>query len=172
MKIIATFKELLRDFSGEAVVSLKVSNIRHQLLLKELDPSKTYSVEIKEIKSKRSSRQNRYMWALLREIDIKLNGKPTEEGDWEIYILCLEKAGAKCDYIAALPETERALKENFRAVKFIKKVDLNGKEGNMYKVYIGSSKMNTKEMNVLIDAVLDVANEVGVETDYWKEMLK
>lgn len=42
----------------------------------------------------------------------------------------------------------------------------------MYKVFIGSSKMNVKEMNLLIDTVLDIATEVGIETDYWREVLK
>ena len=99
-----------------------------------------------------------------------MNGRPTDE--YEIYVMCLERANAKFDYIGALPEAEQALKENFRAVKYIKPIDLNGKQGNMYKVFIGSSKMDTKEMNILIDTVLDVAQEVGIETDYWKGMLK
>lgn len=170
MKLIGTYDRTIKDLEGNAIVSFAIPNIRHQNILKELDPKKTYSIEVKEVKKKRSINQNRYMWSLINQIDIAINGKPCD--DWEIYIMALERAGAKCDYIAALPETEEALKQNFRAIKFIKKVDLNGKEGNMYKVYIGSSKMDTKEMNLLIDTILDIAEEVGIETDYWKEVLK
>lgn len=170
MKLIGTYDRTIKDLEGNAIVSFAIPNIRHQSILKELDPKKTYSIEVKEVKKKRSINQNRYMWSLINQIDIAINGKPCD--DWEIYIMALERAGAKCDYIAALPETEEALKQNFRAIKFIKKVDLNGKEGNMYKVYIGSSKMDTKEMNLLIDTILDIAEEVGIETDYWKEVLK
>lgn len=81
--------------------------------------------------------------------------------------MALEKANAKYDYIACLPEAERMLKENFRAVKFIKKVDLNGKEGNAYKCFIGSSKMDTKEMSLLIDTIFDIAEAVSVDTTYY-----
>lgn len=170
MKLIGHYDRVFKDYDGNSIVSFMVPNVRHQHLLKDLDPEKTYSIEVKEVKKKRSIQQNKYMWALINEIDIAINGRPCD--DWAIYLMALERAGAKCDYIAALPETEQALKQNFRAIKFIKKVDLNGKEGNMYKVYIGSSKMDTKEMNLLIDTILDIAQEVGIETDYWREVLK
>lgn len=170
MKVIAKFKDILQDFNGNAIASFIIENFTHKNMLQGLDPSKEYSLEIKEVKNKRTLAQNRYMWALLHEIDIAINGRATDEMD--VYVLCLERANAKFEYIACLPEAEQALKENFRAVKFIKKVDLNGKEGNMYKVFIGSSKMDTKEMTVLIDTVLDIAEQVGIETDYWKEVLK
>lgn len=170
MKLIGHYDRTFRDYDGNAVISFVVPNIRHQNLAKELDPEKTYSLEIKEVKKKRSIEQNKYMWALINEIDIAINGRPCD--DWAIYIMALERAGAKCDYIAALPETEPALKANFRAIKYIKDIDLNGKPGRMYKVFIGSSKMNVKEMNLLIDTVLDIAEEVGIETDYYRSLLK
>ena len=170
MKIIAKIKNILLGQNGQAYCTLEVNNFRHVEMLNELDEDKTYSVEIKEIKNQRTINQNRYMWALLHEIDVAMNGKPTDE--FEIYTMCLERANAKFDYIGALPETEESLRKNFRAIKFIKKIDLNGKEGNMYKVFIGSSKMDTKEMGLLIDTILDVANEVGLDTIYWREVLK
>ena len=171
MKIIGNFKDLLQDNTGNDIVSFLVSNFSHKTQLSTLEKDKTYSIEIKEVKSKRSIEQNRYMWALLHEIDVAMNGERSND-EWSVYIQCLERAGAKFDYIGCLPEAEQALKENFRAVKFIKKIDLNGKDGNMYKVFIGSSKMNVQEMKMLIDTVLDVASECGIETSYWQEVLK
>lgn len=170
MKIIGRLHDVLQTLTGKTIVSFAVENFTHAHMLQSLEHEKDYSIEIKEVKSKRTLQQNKYMWALLHEIDIAMNGRPTDE--YEIYVMCLERANAKFDYIGALPEAEQALKENFRAVKYIKPIDLNGKQGNMYKVFIGSSKMDTKEMNILIDTVLDVAQEVGIETDYWKGMLK
>lgn len=170
MKVIVKLNNLLVGQNGQAYCTLRVDNFRHVEMLNELDEEKTYSVEIKEIKSKRSLAQNRYLWLLLHEIDVAINGKPTDE--MEVYTMCLERANAKFDYIGALPETEEALRENFRAIKYIKDIDLNGKQGKMYKVYIGSSKMDSKEMTTLIDTVLDVANEVGIDTDYWRGVLK
>lgn len=171
MKITAQFKGIMRDWDGNGIAQLFIPNIQHISMMRELEPEKTYSVELKEIRSKRSIEQNRLLWALLHEIDIAINGERSND-EWDIYIEALEKAGAKYDYVGALPEAENALKENFRAIKFIKKIDLNGKEGNMYKVFIGSSKMDTKEMSVLIDTVLDMAEDAGVETIYYENLLR
>lgn len=169
MKIIATVRDYFKHQSG-GILQLNIDNIRHAEMLQELQEDKTYSVEIKEAKSQRTIDQNKYMWALLAEIDKELNGGRSND-EWSIYLEALERAGAKYEYIGALPEAEEMLKKNFRAIKFIKKIDLNGVDGNMYKCYIGSSKMDTKEMGILIDTVLDMAMELGIDTDYWKEVL-
>lgn len=170
MKIIGTLRDSFRHAAG-GIVSFNIENFRHAEMLKELDPQKTYSIEIKEAKSKRSLEQNKYMWALISEIDKELNGERSND-EWSIYIQALERAGAKYEYIGCLPEAEEMLKENFRAVKYIKRIDLNGKDGVMYKCFIGSSKMDKEEMGILIDTILDMAIELGIETDYWLEVLK
>lgn len=170
MKITGTLRDTFRTNDG-GVLTLNITNYRHIEMLKELQAETLYSIEIKEAKSKRSLQQNAYLWALLSEIDKTVNGERSND-EWSIYIEALERAGAKCEYIGALPETERLLKENFRAIKFIKKIDLNGVDGNMYKVFFGSSKMDKTEMGELIDTVLDMAEEVGIETNYWSEILK
>ena len=41
--------------------------------------------------------------------------------------------------------------------------EVNGKECYIYKVYLGSSKMNTKEFSELLDECIKLASEVGVE---------
>lgn len=168
MKIVAKFKDVLTNIKNESILSLIVSDYRHKTILQELDPTKTYSVEIKEIKSKRTLAQNRYMWALLHEIDVAMHGRATDEFD--IYVMCLERANVKSEIVYCVPQAEQILRHNFRAVKFISKYD---DELNAYKVFYGSSKMDTKEMSELIDTILDVAEQVGIETDsYWREVLK
>lgn len=166
MKAIAKFKDLLLDTNGSGVVSLIVDNFRQIQELKQLEPAKTYSVEIKEVKSKRSLEQNKLLWKLLGEIDKVMNGGRSDDV-MNIYTLALEKSNAKYEYIGALVEAEEMLKQNFRAVKKIKPIDLNGKEGWMFKVYYGSSKMDTKECTQLIEVVLDMAEQVGINTDYY-----
>ena len=172
MKLTAKFNRKLNDDDGNAEISFIVDNFIQKQKLSELDRDKVYSLEIKDIKSKRSIQQNKYMWVLLSEIDKAINGKETDV--MEIYIMALEQAQAKYEYVGALEETEQELKKAFRAVKKVKPIDLNGKNGYMYKCFIGSSKMNVKEMNELIDTVLDMASMVGIDTDleYWKEVLK
>lgn len=170
MKVIAKIKEVLQDYRGNTIASFLIPNYTHRQLLQGLDPNKEYSLEIKEVKSKRTLQQNKYMWALFHEIDVAMNGEATNEMD--VYITCLELANAKFDYIACLPEAEEALRANFRAVKFMKTCMINGKEANAYKVFIGSSKMDVKEMNMVIDKAIEMAQELGIETDYYIKMLK
>ena len=99
MKIIGKIKDILQDMRGNAQVTFTIGNVLHQEMLKELSPDKEYSIEIKEIKSKRSIEQNRFLWLLMHEIDKVMNGKASDE--MGVYIMCLERANAKFDYIGA-----------------------------------------------------------------------
>ena len=170
MKIIAKFRDILTDSEGNSIASFIFQSYRFNHLLQGLDKSKDYSIEIKEIKSKRSLQQNSYMWALLREIDIAINGRPCD--DWAIYIQALEKANIKYDYLYCTPEAEEKLKEAFRAVKFVRSEIINGEKMNLYKCFMGSSKFTKEEMALLIDTILDMADEAGIEDQYWKEVLQ
>lgn len=169
MKIIAEVKDLLSDIDGNSIISFTVKNFMFKNFLKSLDRNKTYSIEIKEAKNKRSLAQNRYMWKLLHEIDVAINGRPTDE--WEVYINALERANVKFEYIACMPEAERAIKEQFRAVKYSHSMEYKNRKYNVYKCFIGSSKMDTKEMGLLIDTILDMASEAGLDIVYWREVL-
>lgn len=171
MKAIVKYKDLLLDSEGNGVVSLVVNNYKQIQEMKQLEPTKTYAVEIKEVKSKRSLEQNRLLWKLLSEIDEKINGGRSEN-IMDIYVAALEKANAKYEYIGALPQAEEMLKMNFRAIKFIKEIDLNGVKGNMYKCFIGSSKMDSKEMTLLIETAMDMAMQVGIDIDWYKEQFE
>ena len=115
--------------------------------------------EVKEYKSKRSNEQNKMLWKL-----IHLIAKEKYQDDMEVYITILEKADAKSDYIIAMPETENELKKNFRAVKFIRQQIVNKTTMNVYKVYIGSSKMNTKEMTELLDIAFQICAKYQIPT--------
>ena len=64
------------------------------------------------------------------------------------------------------------LQEQFRACEVVKEIDLNGKLGVMVRVYLGGSKMNTKEFSQLIDTALDVASQLNLDVLYWRELLK
>lgn len=170
MKIIANVKDLLQDIDGNGVLSLKVSNLHHVSMLKNLDTNKTYSVEIKEVRSHRTVEQNKYLWALIHDIDVAMNTERSSD-EMSVYIQILERAGAKFEYIGCLEEAEDILKQSFRAVKRIKPIDLNGKDGYMYKCFLGSSKMNTKEFSLVLETALDIAQELGIETTYYREVI-
>lgn len=135
----------------------KIADIIPDLL--KLDMDKLFICEIKEPKSKRSIQQNKMLWQLIHSI-----AKETHQDDMEVYCACLERADALSDYIITAYDMEDDLRKCFRGVRFIRKQEVNGKECNIYKVYIGSSKMNTKEMTELLDITLQICAELGIDT--------
>ena len=121
---------------------------------------KLYICELKEPRSKRTLEQNKLFWRL-----IHLIAKETGEDDMDVYCACLERADALSDYIITAYEMEDELRKCFRGVRFMRKQEVNGKECNIYKVYLGSSKMTTKEMTELIDITQNLCAELGIS--YW-----
>lgn len=128
--------------------------------LLKLDMDKQYVIEIKEPKSKRSLEQNRLLWLLIHKI-----AKETHQDDMDIYCTALERADAASDYvIAATKDMEENLRKSFRGVKFIRTQEVNNKECYVYKCYLGSSKMDTKEMTELLEIVLQMCSELEIPT--------
>lgn len=127
--------------------------------LLKLDMDKTYICEIKEPKSKRSLEQNKLLWKLIHRV-----AKETYQDDMTVYCAVLERADALSDYVITAVDMEEALRKSFRGVKFIRMQEVNGKDCFVYKVYLGSSKMNTTEMTELIDITMQVCSELGIDT--------
>ena len=140
MKISGTIKEIVPE-------------------LLKMDMDKLYIVDIKEPKSKRSLEQNKLLWSL-----IHLIAKETYQDDMDVYCSLLERADALSDYVITATDIEDSLRKSFRGVKFIRKQDVNGKDCNVYKVYLGSSKMSVEEMNELLEIVFQVCYELGIPT--------
>lgn len=126
--------------------------------LLKLDLTKLYQIDIKEYKHKRSLEQNKKLWVLINEI-----AKTTGNDEMQVYCSILEKANVKTDYIITAINMEETLRKSFRAVKFIRMQEVNGKDCYVYKVYLGSSKMNTAEMSELLDITLNVCGDLGID---------
>ncbi len=150
-------------------------NIRNQMLLIEnlfsdidVETNKEYIVELKEYKSKRTLQQNKYMWSLIHKI---ASHESMQMNEIEIYTSALEEANAKYIYLLGVSEAENELRKNFRAVKVVRPTYENGKEFIVYKCFVGSSKLDTKEMKKLLDIIIAWAEELGIETneEYYPE---
>ena len=135
----------------------KVKEIITDLL--KLDMDKIYICEIKEPKSKRSLEQNKLLWSLIHRV-----AKETYQDDMDVYCAVLERADALSDYVITATDMADDLRKSFRGVKFIRMQEVNGKDCFVYKVYLGSSKMNTSEMNELIEITMQVCSELGIDT--------
>ncbi len=129
--------------------------------LMEMDLDKYYDVSIKEPTNKRSLQQNKMLWSLIHSI-----AKSTNQEDNDVYCALLEKADALSDYIITAVEMEDALRKSFRGIKFMRMQEVNGKDCYIYKVYLGSSKMNTKEMTELLETAIQIASELEIEVEY------
>lgn len=141
MKIVGTIKDIVAD-------------------LFKFEMDKLYICDIKEPKSKRSLQQNRLLWKLIHNI-----AKATYQDDMDVYCAVLERADALSDYVMTATDMEDALRHSFRGVKFIRMQEHNGKDCYIYKVYLGSSKMDTKEMTQLLDIVYQICGEYCIPTE-------
>ena len=141
----------------------KIKEIITDLL--KLDMDKFYICEIKEPKQKRSLEQNKLLWKLIHHI-----AKETKQDDMDVYCAILERADALSDYVITATDMTEALRKTFRGVKFMRMQEVNGKDCYIFKVYLGSSKMNTTEMNELIEITMQVCGELGIDTrEEWYE---
>lgn len=157
------------------VVKQVFRNIKSQMFLFEnlfndiqVELNKEYVIDLKEVRSKRTLQQNKYMWALIHAI---VDHEDVNQDEMEIYTFALEEAKAKYIYLLGTPEAEDELKKNFRAVRVVRPTEENGKRFIVYKCFIGTSKMDTKQMNKVLDVLIAWAEELGIETneEYYSE---
>ena len=137
MKVHAKIDNIILDTKHVAHLNLLVSNYRQAHELLNLDNDKLYTVELKEVKSQRSILSNRYMWALLAELE-----RVTKEPAFDWYVKALIQTGAVVDYVWGTVDTEETLKKSFRAVVKVKPYKIKDSDGWLYRVIVGSSKFN------------------------------
>lgn len=159
LSINAEYKRRQTNEDGITEIVFTVPGIASQRILEDMKKTE-YRLQLSEVRSKRSIQQNNLLWALIDDIARKTDNDPED-----VYIHLLEKANAKYEYIACLPEAEPSLKASFRTIKLMNSFEHNGKTFNQYKVYTGSSKMNTQEMGILLDETIKLAAEYGIYTE-------
>lgn len=117
---------------------------------------KTKKYEIKEYKEKRSLNSNNYAWKLITEIANVL--RLSKE---EVYLEML-KAYGQSQMVSVLAEID--VSKYFKYYSEAGESILNGKKFKHYKVYMGSSEMDTRQMSILIDGIVQEAKQLGIET--------
>lgn len=128
--------------------------------LESLEDNKEYICEIKQYRRKRSKNANSYMWELIGRISQEMN-KSTEE----IYRNYIKEFGIFKD-IELVPDAVGTLKHVWDAYGlgwFSEEVD-NINQKVTLRLYYGSSSYNTKQMSVLIDAIVQDCKALGIET--------
>lgn len=132
-----------------------------------------YDVEIKTLGKSRTERQNNLMWALCRAIAKTQDG---HRGDAdEVYKLLLQRAAVKTYTCCVTPKDLERIKScgEYRGHRVIQSgFTEKGVKMDYIEVFAGSSKFDTKEMTQLIDVAMDWAEELGIETSYFIDLLK
>lgn len=170
MKLVGNYSRCGKNESFETEITFTIrENYKH--LIQDLNKEDLYSITISKARDKRTEQQNKYMWALIGEIDKARNGDRSND-DWEIYLEALVRAGAKFTHLLVEPQAVPMLRESFRAIQLTRKIQVGDKVFCDYKCYEGSSKMDKKEMANVIETILDMASECGLDITYWKDVLE
>ena len=119
---------------------------------------KLLSVEIKPYRAKRSLDANALLWVMLGEMAAALN---TDKDS--LYLEMLERYGV-FTHIVVKPEVVERVKQEWRTVRELGEVTINGKTGIQLQCYFGSSTYNSKEFSVLLEGVISEAQDLGIET--------
>ena len=125
-----------------------------QWLFDQQDAEKLY--EIKEKKSKRSLTANAYYWSLLNQL-----ASVMRMDNQECHFLMLIRYG---QYEVVSIRSDVSLHGYFKYYEVIGNGFVNGKEFTHYKIYKGSSQMDSKEFSVLLDGLISECEEVGIPT--------
>lgn len=115
-------------------------------------------VIVKGLRHKRSKNANDYFWELVGQMADKLGA--TKE---EIYFEQLKKYGQSIT--VTVQDTVDLSRAGFKYFEKLQDGLKNGVKFVAYRVFIGSSQYNTKEMSVLIDGTRQDAQELGIQTE-------
>lgn len=139
-------------------LSLRVTNRNQAMDFIQNMKDKLHIAILKTFRNRRSLDANAYLWVLCQKIADKIDSDKDS-----VYLQLLGDAGVFTHTIVK-PEVVERMKEQWRLVKELGEVTVNGKKGIQLQLYFGSSTYNTKEMSVLIDEAVRQAKELGVET--------
>ena len=144
---------------GDALKIIAVVQDMPPVLEKVLQlAGKEVEIVIKEPREKRSLDANAYFWLIVGKIADKLRASKEE-----IYFKLLK------DYGQSVTITVRKgcdiTKAGFKYYEVLKDGLINGKEFTAYRVFIGSSQYDTKQMSVLIDGAVQEAKELGIDVE-------
>ena len=116
------------------------------------------SIKAVKHRERRSLDANAYLWVLLQKMAEALH-----MDKWGLYLEKLGEYGV-FTHIIVKPHMVEKVKEEWRTVKELGEVCVNGTTGIQLQCYFGSSTYNTKEMSVLIDEAVRQAKELDIET--------
>jgi hypothetical protein len=166
MKVTGRIVGASIDFAtGRPKLTLEVNEVNDfKMLVDEMRSKDKLSIEVKPYRAHRSLNANAYAWKLIGDIaDVVRAGKD------EIYLKMLKRYG-QSELISALSHIP--IEQYLKYYEEAGESQLNGKLFKHYRVYKGSSEMDTREMSVLIDGIVSEAKHLGLQTETPDEIAK
>ena len=159
IKVKASNIRLQYTENRETEIILTVKENLHIDDLKEIiAKGKELSVDIKQFRVKRSLDANSYFWLLLNKQAAVLDTSKDE-----LYLQALEDYGI-FTHIVVKPEVVERVKSEWKAVRELGEVTINGKTGFQLQCFFGSSTYNSKEFSTLLNGVVEDCKLLGIDT--------
>lgn len=166
MKLKGRLKNLNYSLDGKPQVTFEIERYLDVNKINEIGSEDLLNVNISNARKSRTLDQNNLLWAIISDIDKKINGIPSEVTRWELYVAGIEEAGVEYQDVLIPKKSLNIFTSAFRAYKILDEKD----EQIILRCYVGSSKFDTKQMGDLIDYFIKKATEVGVTiVDYKAE---
>lgn len=143
---------------GKPLVTLQINERAFAMqLMDDLNLKEKLAITIDEYKELRSTRANAYAWTLIGKIANKMRVSKDD-----IHLLMLKRYG-QSDLVSV--RADIPVRHYFKYYEEAGESTLNGKLFKHYRVYKGSSEMDTREMSIYIDGIISEAKELGISTD-------
>ena len=110
-------------------------------------------------REKRSLDANAYAWVLMQKI-----AEAIHTDKWAVYLRMLERYSPDFTHIIGRREAVERVIGEWRTVKVLGPIQVNGSSGIQLQCYFGSSTFDSKEMASFIDGIVSECKEMGIET--------
>ena len=147
-------------------LSLLVKESAHAKQFCITKKDKLYTADIKEFKGKRSLDANAYFWLLVSKMSEALKVDKNS-----LYIELLDRYGTFTHVVVKVQALEQ-FKREYRLIKDLGEVTVNGKTGVQLQCFFGSSTYDTKQMSRLIDGTVSECKDLDIETATPEELAR
>ena len=158
MECIGKFESITRDWlSGKWMITFSTSENITGGIDKIRD--KVLRIAAKQYREKRSLDSNAYAWVLMQKI-----AEAIHSDKWSVYLVMLEKYSRAFTHVIVRPDVVPRFEAEWRTVRNLGEITVNGQTGIQLQLYFGSSTFDTKEMSVFIDGLVEECRQLEIET--------
>lgn len=114
--------------------------------------------QISPYHQKRSLAANAYAWVLITQIAEAMTPPQSKDA---VYLTMLKRYG-QAEFVSVLSGIN--IQGFFKYYEEYGKGHVEGREFTHYKIYKGSSEFDAREMNILLEGIIQEAKDLGIET--------